>query len=124
MLGTACFYVAPLQLYDSGACVYFYFGFIAQNLDDPVPTHATPRMPRVACAACSRADARWRYAHWNARLRSRRCQVGKFSAVEHDAREEIMKFGGSLSHHHGVGKIRKVRPCTAQRTTHHLQRAP
>ena len=29
-----------------------------------------------------------------------------FSEVEHAAREEILRQGGSLSHHHGVGKLR------------------
>lgn len=32
--------------------------------------------------------------------------VGVFEAIEHSAREEILACGGSLSHHHGVGKIR------------------
>lgn len=29
-----------------------------------------------------------------------------FEAIEHAAREEILASGGSLSHHHGVGKLR------------------
>ena len=29
-----------------------------------------------------------------------------FAQIEHAAREEILKSGGSLSHHHGVGKLR------------------
>lgn len=33
--------------------------------------------------------------------------VAVYEKVETDAREEILKCGGSLSHHHGVGKIRK-----------------
>ena len=33
--------------------------------------------------------------------------VSVFDKIEHDAREEILKYGGSLSHHHGVGKLRK-----------------
>ena len=56
------------QLYDTGVCIYFYFGFVWHGLQDPVAT---------------------------------------FNAVEHDAREDILKYGGSLSHHHGVGKLRK-----------------
>ena len=32
--------------------------------------------------------------------------VGSFSRVEHGAREEILACGGSISHHHGVGKHR------------------
>jgi len=33
--------------------------------------------------------------------------------LEHAARDEILKSGGSLSHHHGVGKIRRdfLRAC-------------
>jgi len=33
--------------------------------------------------------------------------VGVYEEAENDARDEIMKCGGSVSHHHGVGKIRK-----------------
>lgn len=31
-----------------------------------------------------------------------------YSEIEDSAREAIMKAGGSLSHHHGVGKLRKA----------------
>uniref|UniRef100_A0AAQ4R1S2 Alkylglycerone-phosphate synthase n=1 Tax=Gasterosteus aculeatus aculeatus TaxID=481459 RepID=A0AAQ4R1S2_GASAC len=34
--------------------------------------------------------------------------VHMFEEVEHAAREEILANGGSLSHHHGVGKLRKA----------------
>lgn len=30
-----------------------------------------------------------------------------YEDVENEAREEILRSGGSLSHHHGIGKIRK-----------------
>ena len=30
-----------------------------------------------------------------------------FAEIEHAAREEILRSGGSLSHHHGVGKLRE-----------------
>ena len=33
--------------------------------------------------------------------------VGVYTAVEEAARDEIMKYGGCISHHHGVGKLRK-----------------
>lgn len=56
------------QVYDTGACVYFYLAFCWQGLKDPVVT----------------------YSH-----------------VEEEARDEILRLGGSISHHHGVGKIRK-----------------
>lgn len=57
------------QLYDTGACIYFYFGFNFEGVEgDP-------------------ADV--------------------YEEVEEEARDAILSFGGSLSHHHGVGKIRK-----------------
>lgn len=30
-----------------------------------------------------------------------------YSEIEDAARDEIMKYGGCISHHHGVGKLRK-----------------
>lgn len=33
--------------------------------------------------------------------------VAKYMEMEHAAREEILAAGGSLSHHHGVGKLRR-----------------
>lgn len=56
------------QTYDTGACIYFYFGFLWTGLADPLAV---------------------------------------FEAVEDGAREEILALGGSLSHHHGIGKLRK-----------------
>jgi len=56
------------QLYDAGACVYFYFGFMWDGLENPIQT---------------------------------------FSEIEANARNEVLAMGGSLSHHHGVGKLRK-----------------
>jgi len=56
------------QLYDVGAAVYFYFGFIFKDVENPLDV---------------------------------------FNDIENQARDEIMKNGGSISHHHGVGKLRK-----------------
>ncbi|MGQ0703526.1 MAG: FAD-binding oxidoreductase [Gemmatimonadales bacterium] len=56
------------QLYQTGVCVYFYFGFYHKGIPDPVET---------------------------------------FAELERSARDEILKSGGSLSHHHGVGKLRR-----------------
>jgi alkyldihydroxyacetonephosphate synthase len=56
------------QLYDTGACVYFYFGFIFRGLADPVK---------------------------------------KFNDIEGLARDEVLACGGSISHHHGIGKLRR-----------------
>lgn len=57
------------QLYATGACIYFYFGFNFKDLDgDPATV---------------------------------------YEEIEDEAREAILGFGGSLSHHHGIGKVRK-----------------
>ena len=56
------------QLYDTGCCVYFYFGFVWTGLTDPVHT---------------------------------------FETIEQKARDTVLLCGGSLSHHHGIGKLRK-----------------
>ncbi|EFC36883.1 predicted protein [Naegleria gruberi] len=56
------------QVYETGACIYFYYGFIFRGLQDPIKA---------------------------------------FSEIEAEARDEILLQGGSLSHHHGVGKLRK-----------------
>ncbi len=56
------------QVYDTGAVVYIYFGFLYFGLKDPVAV---------------------------------------YSEIEDAARDEIMKYGGCISHHHGVGKLRK-----------------
>lgn len=56
------------QVYQTGVCVYFYFGFYHKGLAQPVET---------------------------------------FAELERAARDEILRSGGSLSHHHGVGKLRR-----------------
>eukprot|EP01117_Protostelium_nocturnum_P006858 TRINITY_DN2456_c1_g2_i1.p1 TRINITY_DN2456_c1_g2~~TRINITY_DN2456_c1_g2_i1.p1 ORF type:complete len:623 (+),score=238.65 TRINITY_DN2456_c1_g2_i1:97-1965(+) len=56
------------QTYDTGAAVYFYFGFVYKGLPDPLKV---------------------------------------YNEIENMARDEIIRCGGSLSHHHGVGKLRK-----------------
>lgn len=56
------------QVYQTGVCVYFYFGFYHKGLPDPVAT---------------------------------------FTELELAARDAILESGGSLSHHHGVGKLRR-----------------
>lgn len=57
------------QVYDNGACVYIYLGFMRDDLPDPLHT---------------------------------------FEEIEMAARQEIVNSGGALSHHHGVGKLRKM----------------
>jgi len=55
------------QLYDDGACVYFYFCMQISGITNPSTV---------------------------------------FSDIEQAARQEILNNGGSLSHHHGLGKLR------------------
>jgi alkyldihydroxyacetonephosphate synthase len=56
------------QLYHTGVCIYFMFGFHTKGLENPDEI---------------------------------------FGDIEHSLREAIIESGGSISHHHGVGKIRK-----------------
>lgn len=55
------------QIYATGVCVYFYFGFYHKGVQNPSFV---------------------------------------YHEIEEAAREEILKQGGSLSHHHGIGKLR------------------
>ncbi|KAI6235440.1 Alkylglycerone-phosphate synthase [Aphelenchoides besseyi] len=56
------------QVYDAGACVYFYFGYNCQGLANALEI---------------------------------------YDKIEIAARDEVIACGGSISHHHGVGKLRK-----------------
>jgi alkyldihydroxyacetonephosphate synthase len=56
------------QVYRTGVCIYFYFGFYYKGLKEPEKLYLE---------------------------------------LESIARDEILQSGGSLSHHHGVGKIRR-----------------
>uniref|UniRef100_A0A7E4VL31 Alkylglycerone-phosphate synthase n=1 Tax=Panagrellus redivivus TaxID=6233 RepID=A0A7E4VL31_PANRE len=56
------------QVYDAGACVYFYLGFNGNGVPDPLYV---------------------------------------YDSIEVAARDEIIACGGSISHHHGIGKLRK-----------------
>ena len=57
------------QLYRTGVCIYFYFGFYYKGIPNPHEIYLE---------------------------------------LENIARDEILKSGGSLSHHHGVGKLRRA----------------
>ncbi|KJH41490.1 FAD linked oxidase protein [Dictyocaulus viviparus] len=63
------------QVYDAGACVYFYFGFNARGLHNGLEV---------------------------------------YDKIETAARDEIIACGGSISHHHGIGKLRKQWMLTSQ----------
>jgi alkyldihydroxyacetonephosphate synthase len=57
------------QVYRTGVCIYFYFGFYYKGIPNPHEVYLD---------------------------------------LENMARDEILKSGGSLSHHHGVGKLRRA----------------
>jgi alkyldihydroxyacetonephosphate synthase len=61
--------VRVTQLYEAGACLYFYFAFYYKGVEHPSEV---------------------------------------FAELERAARDEILKMGGSLSHHHGIGKLRSA----------------
>lgn len=64
------FYTARVtQIYETGAAIYFYYGFYFKGVPNP-------------------------------------SQV--YKELENIARQEILRCGGSISHHHGVGKIRRA----------------
>jgi alkyldihydroxyacetonephosphate synthase len=57
------------QVYRTGVCIYFYFGFYYKGIPNPHEVYLE---------------------------------------LENIARDEILRSGGSLSHHHGVGKLRRA----------------
>jgi alkyldihydroxyacetonephosphate synthase len=57
------------QIYRTGVCIYFYFGFYYKGIQNPQEIYLE---------------------------------------LENIARDEILNSGGSLSHHHGVGKLRRA----------------
>lgn len=52
------------------------------------------------CSACL-------YYYFGFSFRNLKSPLKVFSEIEEEARDEILKNGGSLSHHHGVGKLRR-----------------
>ncbi len=72
------------QVYRTGVCVYFYFGFCYKGIPNPHEVYLE---------------------------------------LENVARDEILRSGGSLSHHHGVGKLRRAfLPRIMSETTLQLKR--
>jgi alkyldihydroxyacetonephosphate synthase len=80
------------QTYDAGAAVYFYFAMPFAHVFDGTPLDAgrSDAGAETRAAGETRLDA----------------AVELFEAIERDARDEVLRNGGSLSHHHGVGKVR------------------
>jgi len=69
------------QVYDAGACIYFYFGFNYRDVERPSDEKSDPR------------DI------------VRGLEI--YEEIEILARNEILACGGSISHHHGIGKLRR-----------------
>ena len=67
--GKPFFTARVTQVYRTGVCIYFYFGFYYKGIPNPQEVYLE---------------------------------------LENIARDEILKSGGSLSHHHGVGKLRRA----------------
>jgi len=67
-----------------------------------------PGEPFVSCRVTQTYDVgSCVYFYFGIQFKGVSDPVAKFTEIEHSAREEIIKCGGSISHHHGVGKHRK-----------------
>jgi alkyldihydroxyacetonephosphate synthase len=81
------------QVYEEGACVYFYLALYIKGVGDSAVDNLCPCGPGKlnndvgSGVNLSRAST-------------------AFAEIEHAARDEVLSAGGSLSHHHGIGKIR------------------
>ena len=76
------------------------------------PPNAPPRRDRHAVSVVPRdADLpcrRLRLLHDGLLRHAARRSPGDFEDIEHKLRQVVLDNGGSLSHHHGVGKIRQA----------------
>jgi alkyldihydroxyacetonephosphate synthase len=106
----------------------FQHGFIAESFETSVPWSRTlelclrvkarikhavkslniPYNPFVSCRVTQTYDVgSCVYFYFGFPFKGVSNPVAKFTEIEHAARDEILKCGGSISHHHGVGKHRK-----------------
>ncbi|ELU02126.1 hypothetical protein CAPTEDRAFT_222474 [Capitella teleta] len=64
--------------------------------------------PYVTCRVTQTYDAGAAvYFYFGFNYRGQHNPVALYEDIEHKAREEILANGGSVSHHHGIGKVRK-----------------
>lgn len=81
---------------------------VKQGIVDSAKKYGVQRTPFVSCRVTQLYDTGCAvYFYFGFVWHGLANPVEVFDKIEHDAREEILKHGGSLSHHHGVGKLRK-----------------
>lgn len=82
LLHSTAFLDSLTQVYDSGCCIYFYFGFNYRGLaTDPLHVYEEIEVPEPFTV-----------------LLPLREEAGQ---MQEAARDEILANGGSISHHHG-----------------------
>ncbi|XXQ36926.1 Alkylglycerone-phosphate synthase [Plasmodiophora brassicae] len=81
---------------------------VRQRIVQSCQERGVPQAPFVSCRVTQTYDTgACVYFYFAIIARGLANPVDVFSSVEHDARQAVLDCGGSLSHHHGVGKIRK-----------------
>lgn len=80
------------QTYDAGACVYFYFGFNSTGMTDPAHVYEEIESKARKNIKCEGRSCRFFFTWF---------------ITDSFAGDEILSSGGTISHHHGVGKLRK-----------------
>ena len=81
---------------------------VKQMIKDSAKRHGVTKEPFISCRVTQLYDTGVAvYFYFGFVWHGLSDPVGVFDKIEHDARDEILKYGGSLSHHHGVGKLRK-----------------
>ena len=82
---------------------------VKRCIEDTAKQAGVPAAPLVGCRV-SQGYATCACVYFYYGLLSRdvyKDDLAVFSNVEHEARKTVLAHGGSLSHHHGVGKLRK-----------------
>lgn len=81
---------------------------VKRVITDRARVHGVVRAPFVSCRVTQLYDAGvCVYFYFGFLTTGLADPVAVFSQIEEDARDEIIACGGSISHHHGVGKLRQ-----------------
>jgi len=81
---------------------------VKRRIFESCAAHGVKSTPFVSCRVTQTYDCGAAvYFYFGFEHAELKDPVGAFTAVENDARDEIMAHGGSISHHHGVGKHRR-----------------